>query len=168
MRQTKINSKKSNNLKLHQMPIWCYRPVVRMASIVFVDPGKDVILDLWWIDFVHLFLLLPITLTSRINALRRWQGIWSLDDNENKLKSPLFLVQKLIDKMQIPSIFSANCGQDCGIPRGIVKHSFGNQTYRTKNQNIFKDTFFFFNKGKVYKSEFMVLKNKFNSFKIKS
>ena len=38
-------------------------------------------------------------------------------------------MQNLIDKMQIPSIFSANCGQDCGIPRGIVKHSFGNQIY---------------------------------------
>ena len=38
-------------------------------------------------------------------------------------------MQKLIDKMQIPSIFSTNCGQDCGIPRGIVKHSFGNQIY---------------------------------------
>ena len=38
-------------------------------------------------------------------------------------------MQKLIDKMQFPGILSANCGQDCGIPRGIVKHSFGNQTY---------------------------------------
>ena len=38
-------------------------------------------------------------------------------------------MQKLIDKMQFPGILSANCGQDCGIPRGIVKHSFGNQIY---------------------------------------
>ena len=73
-----------------------------------------------------------------------------------------FLVQNLIDKMQIPSIFSANCGQDCGIPRGIVKHSFGNQIYiqcklplvaqhsfnrisknieERENQNIFKEFF---------------------------
>ena len=107
----------------------CYCKVVRLASIVFVDPGKDVILDLWWIDFVHLFLLLPITLTSLINALWRWQGIWSLDDTENWMLSPSFLVQKSIDKMQFCGILSANCGQDCGIPRGIVKHSFGNQTY---------------------------------------
>ena len=38
-------------------------------------------------------------------------------------------MQKLIDKMKIPGMSSANCGQDCGIPRGIVKHSFGNQIY---------------------------------------
>ena len=38
-------------------------------------------------------------------------------------------MQKLIGKMQFPGVFSANCGQDCGIPRGIVKHSFGNQIY---------------------------------------
>ena len=38
-------------------------------------------------------------------------------------------MQKLIGKMQFPGMFSANCGQDCGIPRGIVKHSFGNQIY---------------------------------------
>ena len=107
----------------------CYCKVVRMASIVFVDPGKDVILDLWWIDFVHLFLLLPITLTSRINALWRWQRRWSFDDNENLLLSPSFLVQKLIGKMQFPGMFSANFGQDCVISRGIVRHSFGNQTH---------------------------------------
>ena len=127
-----------------------------MASIVFVDPGKDVILDLWWIDFVHLFLLLPITLTSLINAFWRWQGIWSLDDNENYLLSPSFLVQNLIGKMQFPGMFSENCGQDCGIPRGIVKHSFGNQTHIFNVKflwlrnihpiwiNIFRDNFFCF------------------------
>ena len=38
-------------------------------------------------------------------------------------------MQKLIDKMQFPGMFPAKCGQDCGIPRGIVKHSFGNQTH---------------------------------------
>ena len=70
--------------------------------------------------------------------------------------SPSFLVQKLIDKMQIPSIFSTNCGQDCGIPRGIVKHSFGNQTHIFNVKflwlrnihpiwiNIFWDNFFCF------------------------
>ena len=89
--------------------------------------------------------------------------------------SPSFLVQKLIGKMQFPGLFSANCGQDCGIPRGIVKHSFGNQIYiqcklplvaqnsfnrisknieMWENQNIFKE---FFLLQKVYKSKFLVL-----------
>ena len=78
------------------------------------------------------------------------------------LLSPFFLVQKLIGKMQFSGMFSANCGQDCGIPRGIVKHSFGNQIYiqcklplvaqhsfnrisknieERENQNIFKEFF---------------------------
>ena len=38
-------------------------------------------------------------------------------------------MQKLIGKMQFSGMSSVNCGQDCGIPRGIVKHSFGNQIY---------------------------------------
>ena len=84
-------------------------------------------------------------------------------------------MEKFIDEMQFPGMSSANCGQDCGIPRGIVKHSFGNQIYiqcklplvaqhsfnrisknieERENQNIFKE---FFLLQKVYKSKFLVL-----------